>query len=92
MPTDERWRPPTLADGAPAPVVAQCPCCLRKTTSDMLHPVAGLPGELAGGHPAWCDGCRERAFGLGLITREVYYTALGAPAAALDWLRIRPPG
>ena len=78
------WQIPTLASarGANGPARCEQKGCKRLTTADMLQP---FPVALGGGYG--CDGCRERAFALGLITRAAYYEALGAPGdllAALD--------
>ena len=59
--------------------------CGRETNVDMLVDLRGLPRELREAlgvrGTAACDGCRERWFAEGRISRADFVAALGAPAA-----------
>jgi hypothetical protein len=71
--------------------VARCPCG-RETNADMLVDVRPVPATVKAkiGHPDaeyLCDGCRERLFREGHVTREVFFSHLGAPPAVLERIR-----
>lgn len=64
----------------------QCGCG-RVTNADMMVDVRPLP-EVARGRAEWvCDACLETLFREKRITREDFYTALGAPAALLKHVK-----
>lgn len=69
--------------------------CGRMTNADMMVDVSGLTHEQMEawdiGGPFLCDGCRERLFLRGVVSRDEFYEALGAPAATLTKLRKRKP-
>lgn len=64
------------------------PCCGRRVLSDVLLNVESLALELRPrGASYMCDGCKERLFNTGQLTREEFVRQLGASEQLVEKMR-----